>query len=218
MRKLGVVLLVLLTLSTGCSKLTTLSFGGTKIRAISEADAQPCDDLGAISKPNTNSWQSDEVAREDALNKVLNAAAARGATHVILDGFYSPELTGCPSCVELQARMRRCPSAVKDLPIAEALGGISGSKPPVAEQHHPGHEEACLPYKRSPDSEAVCEFDSQCMLCEDGTCGVPVNRSQFMEQGAACAQIAAEGCPASTSRCCMGRCVQIEQVKQVEPE
>ena len=70
-----------------------------------------------------------------------------------------------------------------------------------------GHDDACSYPNAGAPSSFVCEFDTDCAICHDGSnCGVIVNRAELVRRGKECERPDAAECEYSAPRCCKGRC------------
>src|SRR5690606_23506225 len=169
-------LLMLLTSGlVACTSTTSLSSRGAAIRALSADAVAECEKLEAVEKHNSNSVQSKEASEEDARNKVLNAAASAGGTHVRLYGF-EPWLEGtCSNCVKLRADVYRCDGAVDDMDVMTALYPQQepvGEPDRGGESNHADHDLVCTNLAETPAGGDACQYDTQCTICHDGSdCG-----------------------------------------------
>ena len=77
--------------------------------------------------------------------------------------------------------------------------------PPVEGKNFPDQTGACK--STEGPSRFDCEWDSDCMICHDGSnCGVVVNREEHAKRGAKCDKEDAAECESSRARCCGGKC------------
>ena len=86
----------LLALSTlGCS--TTLSPEGFRVVEADEKMVSECDFVGSVEGGSGIGGMSQETGMQNAKNQAIEAAADRGATHIVIDnitGGYAPYVNG----------------------------------------------------------------------------------------------------------------------------
>ena len=93
------------------------------------------------------------------------------------------------------------------LALAQAGGADGGDV--IEKGNLPDHEAACEPIQHEPPTEFACEFDTDCVVCHDGSaCGRIVNQTTYEEQGASCLLADSHECEDSQPRCCEGSCVR----------
>jgi hypothetical protein len=94
-------------------------------------------------------------------------------------------------------------------PQTAATAAVEGreSSPGAVDENREGHDDACTPPNAGAPSTFTCEFDTQCVICHDGSsCGIVVNRTELERRGAECQREDAAECEYSAPRCCDGRC------------
>jgi len=90
---------------------------------------------------------------------------------------------------------------------ADTVAPVVEPAPPSYERKNFSDQEgACK--STEPPTEYTCEFDTDCIICHDGSaCGVVVDRATYAARGDACKKEDAADCEYSRPRCCDGRCV-----------
>ena len=97
MQKLRHTLLasVIITAAVGCS--TTLSPEGFRVIEADERMVKECDFIASVEGGSGVGGMSQETGMQNAKNQAIEAAADRGATHIVIDnvtGGYAPYVNG----------------------------------------------------------------------------------------------------------------------------
>ncbi len=79
----------------------------------------------------------------------------------------------------------------------------------LEDANYPNHDEACQPVEHEPPTPYECEFDTDCLVCHDGSaCGRIVDRATFEKAGPDCLLPDSSECEYTRPRCCEGFCVR----------
>lgn len=82
----------------------------------------------------------------------------------------------------------------------------SPEAPDGGHRNMPEHDQACETH--APPTSYQCRFDTECVICHDGSdCGEVMSYDEARRRGAACQREDAAECEYAAPRCCEGRCV-----------